>query len=174
MSISLPKILFFVKTWVFENFFIECLSKMIKLPYLPENHEIFYVAPKNKYMLMAKEVAKNLSMDKAHPTGAVIVKRNKILGKGANGSLYHDKYGCERKKQKIPTGQSYELCPGCSPKNHAEQKAIKNMMDNNKYKEGADLYLWGHWWCCKSCWDAMIEAKINKVFLEDLAWENFR
>jgi hypothetical protein len=28
-----------------------------------------------------------------------------------------------------------------------------------------DLYLWGHWWCCKLCWDKMIEVGIKNVYL---------
>lgn len=28
-----------------------------------------------------------------------------------------------------------------------------------------DLYLWGHWWFCEPCWNAMIEAGIRDVYL---------
>jgi hypothetical protein len=37
----------------------------------------------------------------------------------------------------------------------------------------ADLYLWGHWWCCESCWTAILGAGINKVYLEEGSEVNF-
>ena len=30
---------------------------------------------------------------------------------------------------------------------------------------GADLYLFGHWWCCETCWNYMIKHKIKNVYL---------
>jgi dCMP deaminase len=141
------------------------------LPYLPTGKEILFVPETNTFIKEAKNVAGTLSRDTAHPTGAVIVLDGKIIGRGANGSDYHEKNGCERKKQNIPTGEKYELCPGCDPKNHAEQTALKNCV---KLLKGADLYLWGHWWCCESCWGKMIQAGIKNVFLVEKAEEKFR
>ncbi len=45
---------------------------------------------------------------------------------------------------------------------HAEARAVKNA---GVKAHGGDLYLWGHWWCCKPCWDAMISAGIKNVYL---------
>jgi deoxycytidylate deaminase len=25
--------------------------------------------------------------------------------------------------------------------------------------------MWGHWWCCKPCWDNMIAAGIKNVYV---------
>lgn len=150
----------------------------ISLPYLPENREILYVSEENKFLQAAKRAAEKLSLDKNQPIGCVIVKNGKIIGTGANGSKYHEKYGCERKRQNIPTGQGYELCEGCHPKNHGEQSTIKNVQENypENYAallEGSDLYLWGHWWCCESCWSKMIEAKIKNIYLWEYAAKNW-
>jgi 2'-deoxynucleoside 5'-phosphate N-hydrolase len=30
---------------------------------------------------------------------------------------------------------------------------------------GADIYLYGHWWACQKCWDTMIAAGIRNVYL---------
>ncbi|MBU0614216.1 hypothetical protein KJ766_02960, partial [Patescibacteria group bacterium] len=38
---------------------------------------------------------------------------------------------------------------------------------------GADLYMYGHWWCCKPCWDAMIEAGIRDVYVCSDAHKRF-
>lgn len=137
----------------------------IRYPYLPEGRSLEYVAWHNIYINIARVLAKVRSLDKTMPGAAVIVKDDIILGVGANGSGYHKKHGCERVRLKFPTGQGYELCEGCHPKNHSEPKAIQNARENGHDPRGADLYLWGHWWCCQWCWKAMIQAGINKVFL---------
>jgi deoxycytidylate deaminase len=100
----------------------------------------------------------------------VIVKNGKIIAHGANGSDYHEKHGCERKKQGIPTGEGYELCEGCHPKNHAEAKALKDARAQGltrKDTRGSEVYLWGHWWCCQPCWEKMIAAGIKNVYLQE-------
>lgn len=140
-------------------------TKNIKYPYLPEGRTILYVPFSNKYMAEAKEYARLYSLDKVIQTGSAIVKDGEIIGRGANGSSYHETHECERVKQKIPTGQGYELCEGCHPKNHSEPQAIKNAKDLGNDTNGADLYLWGHWWCCESCWNAMASAGIKNVYL---------
>jgi len=129
-----------------------------------------YVGADNEFMMAAKEAAETLSSDRAHPTGAVIVHKGTIVSRGANGSDYHKKHGCRRKEQNIPTGEGYELCEGCSPRNHAEQSAISKMQQGC---ENDDLYLWGHWWCCESCWNRMIAAEIQNVYLTEGAREKF-
>lgn len=139
--------------------------KNIKYPYVPEGREYKYVGLDNQYMRLARDYAWSDSLDNDTCTGAIIVKDNKILGLGANGSNYHKTHECVRVIKKIPTGQGYELCEGCHPKNHAEPRAIKDARDKGNDIEEADLYLWGHWWCCKWCWESMIEAHIRDVYL---------
>jgi deoxycytidylate deaminase len=140
-------------------------TKTIKYPYIPEGRTTLYVPMLNEFITEAKEFGRIHSLDKTMPTSSVIVKDGKIIGRGANGSTYHQTHECERVKQKIPTGQGYELCEGCHPKNHSEPQAIKNARDLGNDTKGADLYLWGHWWCCEPCWNAMIEAGIKNVYL---------
>jgi deoxycytidylate deaminase len=50
---------------------------------------------------------------------------------------------------------------------HAEPRAVRDARKNCSDINDADLYLWGHWWCCKPCWDAMIGAGIKNVYLLD-------
>nr|AIA18240.1 Cytidine and deoxycytidylate deaminase zinc-binding region [uncultured bacterium] len=138
---------------------------MIKYPFVPEGGEYKYVNLANQYMRLARNYAWSDSIDKDTPTASVIVKDNKIIGIGANGSDFHKKNECVRVIKKIPTGQGYELCEGCHPKNHSEQRAIKDALSKNNDIEGADLYLWGHWWCCQWCWEEIIKAKIKNVYL---------
>jgi len=123
-------------------------------------------------MREAEEVAQEAG-DRDWPTGVVIVKTGKIIGRGANGSEYHLKHGCERKRLGIATGERYDLCEGCDPKHHAETRAIAaarltgtDLVNGEVYSEGASsAYLWGHWWCCENCWQVMIDVGIKKVYL---------
>lgn len=146
----------------------------IEYPYLPEGREILYVLENDPFMKEAMEAARNLSTDRLQPTGAVIVKEDKILVKVANQVILknskfqelHRKKLCLRKILKIKSGTKYWLCPGCSGYNsHAEAKAVLKAKKENINIKGGDLYLWGHWWCCKPCWDKMIEAGIKNVYL---------
>lgn len=137
----------------------------IKYPYLPEGREIRYVSMGNPFMARAKEVARHKSLDKAMPGAAVVVKDGKIIGEGANGSDYHENNDCKRVELKCKSGEGYELCEGCHPKNHSEPSAIADAIEKDFDVTGADLYLWGHWWCCEPCWDAMIAAGIKDVYL---------
>ena len=144
---------------------------MSQLPYVPEGREILYVEEGNRFMMAAKKAAEELSSDHAHPTGSVLVCGDEIVSRGANVSDYHEKHGCRRKELGVPTGQQYEVCEGCNPRNHAEQNALSEMQ---QYCKNTDLYLWGHWWCCESCWGKMIEAGIRNVYLVEGAEEKFK
>ena len=134
-----------------------------------DKRRYFYVSEENEFMREAKKVAESKSLDREWPTGVVVVKNGSIVGRGANGSEYHLQHGCERKRLGVPTGERYDLCEGCDPKNHGEPRAIRDAGD----ARGADVYMWGHWWCCEPCWEKMIDAGINKVYLMKGIYERF-
>ncbi len=128
----------------------------------------------NAFLQIAKDVAQTLSLDKAHPTGAVLVQNNKIIGFGWNGSAVHEIKGfCERKKRKVPTGTRYDLCGGCDPHFHAERRAIRQATNKNRDLKNASMYLWGHWWCCQTCEKHLIHHGIANVYLAENAKEIF-
>lgn len=137
----------------------------IGYPYIPEGKVIRYVDASNSYMALAKEFARQNSLDAVMPGAAVIVKDGVVLGRGTNGSDYHKKHKCQRAILGCKSGEGYELCEGCHPKNHSEPSAIREASTSGNDTNGADLYIWGHWWCCEPCWDAMIRAGISRVFL---------
>lgn len=127
-------------------------------------------------MSVAKEVALTQSTDKKISTGVVIVDENgEILAGAANQSALKNKFlldthknWCIRKLFGIPSGQKYWLCPGCaSHKNHGEYRAVRDLEKKipQKVNSNLDLYLWGHWWCCKPCWDKMITVGVRNVYL---------
>jgi deoxycytidylate deaminase len=139
-----------------------------QLPYTPEGIEIRYTNIGNEHMRRARAVAHAQSLDKKHKTVAVIVsgERFPVHIVGANGSWVH-RLGCLRKLFKVETGKKYWMCRGCQPHNHAEQKAIRKAEKYDISLEGASLYLWGHWWACKSCCDQMRRVGITTLYLEE-------
>lgn len=105
-------------------------------------------------------------------TASVIVRGEDVMGEGINNPI-HNSF-CPRTVFQCPSGEGYELCPrSCHSDNHSEKQAIKQAEKNGKETKGADLYLYGHWWCCKPCWDAMIKAGIKNVYLVEGATEKF-
>ncbi|MBU6390363.1 hypothetical protein KGQ31_02340, partial [Patescibacteria group bacterium] len=87
------------------------------------------------------------------------LKNKKLL------ALHRDGW-CARKILKIPSGKKYWLCPGCaSARNHSETLVVKAARKAGVETAGADLYLWGHWWCCEPCWKAMTKGGIRDVYL---------
>lgn len=153
-----------------------------RYPYLPEGRTIKYVPISDIFMAKAMNIRNAESTDFHHPTGAVTVLNGKIIGQGANQSALknkklieiHKNGFCIRRFLKIPSGQKYWLCPGCSScRHHAETRAAKDAVKNGN-AQGADLYLYGHWWCCQPCWDEMIKAGIRDVYLVDNAEELFK
>lgn len=141
------------------------VKSTIKYPYLPATGKILYVPASDPFMQAATRVAAKESLDSQHPTGSIIVRDNQIVGRGANGSDYHTSHECERVRLNVPTGQGYELCEGCHPKNHSEPRAIKDALQKTDSLADAKVYLWGHWWCCEACWNAMLNAGITTVYL---------
>ena len=143
-------------------------TKNIQYPYLPENRTIFYVSGDDAYMAEAKKYAQKYRGNLEQPAAALIVKNNKIIGIGSIGNNPAHLTGCKRVALNMPTGEGYELCEGCDPKFHSEARAVADALSKKENISGADLYLWGHWWCCKNCWEAMIAAGIRNVcLLED-------
>lgn len=139
----------------------------VEYPYMPEQGEIRYVPADDAFMVRAKEFARLHSLDAAMPNCSVVVRDGVEVGIAANGSTYHEINGCERKRLGSKTGEDYDKCEGCSPKNHGEPKAIANALENvdAEVVNDAEIYLWGHWWCCESCWNAMLASGITKVNL---------
>jgi len=161
------------------------MANSIKYPYLPEGKTILYAREDNKYMQEAKRIALTQSTDKKVPTGVVVVDdKGEILVSAANQSALKNKFllsthpnWCIRKFFKIPSGQKYWLCPGCaSYKNHGEYRSVLALEKEfpQKINSNLDLYLWGHWWCCKSCWDKMIQVGIKNIYLMEGIEKQFK
>jgi deoxycytidylate deaminase len=141
----------------------------IVYPYLPFGREILYVPKDNVCMFIAELLSASFGCVK-QPTGAVIVISDELLGGGSNAG----KKAEECPRWGSPTGENYGPCKTvCGQESHAEIAALRDALGKNRSVGGADLYLYGHWWCCKDCWDKMIAAGIRRVYLLEKSWEIF-
>jgi len=137
------------------------MEKNIKYPYLPEGRSILYVGEDNSYIQSAKELW-TIGGCAKQPTAAVVVKDGKIIGHGTNAGIKVKE--CPRWGS--PTGTNYGPCKDvCKQEGHAEAMAVKDAIKNGFNTQGADLYLYGHWWCCQNCWGVMMKAGIKNVYL---------
>ncbi|KKU19663.1 MAG: hypothetical protein UX29_C0001G0046 [Parcubacteria group bacterium GW2011_GWA2_46_10] len=65
----------------------EKTSPKINYPYIPEGREIKYVPDDNPFMRLAENLRNTQSTDGVHPTGAVVVFRNEVIGTGLCPSI---------------------------------------------------------------------------------------
>ena len=97
--------------------------------------------------------------------GAVIVKDNRILSTGYNGTptgIAHClERGCIRTELNIPSGERHELCRGL----HAEQNAIIQAAYHGVCINGADIYCTNQ--PCIICSKMLINAGIKKIYISD-------
>lgn len=135
----------------------------ISYPYIAPGKEIKYVGINNKWMKEAKKMAEKSGCTK-QATGAVVVKNHQIIGRGTNAGKKVKI--CPRVEKNYPTGEGYHLCKKiCHQIGHSEVTSTLDAEKNSYGTKGADLYLYGHWWCCQPCWDKMIKAGIKDVYL---------
>ena len=151
--------------------------------YCKQSHLYNEVSENNPWMLCAKEAAIKFTKTPIFPIGIVAVKDGKVVISSANGNGYHEenvdtpehKKGCKRRyvseqrekegKQKLMSGEGFDLCPGCNVEYHAEAKMVREATDTVKL-EGATVYMYGHWWCCGSCWAKMEAVGIKEVYID--------
>jgi deoxycytidylate deaminase len=134
-------------------------------PYIPEGRQYLRVPATDPIMRLAIRYARDFSKDPVMPTGAVIAKDRNPIACGANGSDFHRINGCARQIAGSKTGEDYHLCEGCQPINHSESRALCAAQQISYDFANSDLYLWGHFGCCHSCWKIIEEAGIKNIYL---------
>lgn len=140
-------------------------------PYLPKNRKILYVRPDNKFM---REATKLLNVSGCvKPVAAVVIQDGKIIGCGTNAIKNKRPDICP-----IMThgrGTAWNLCKEiCGQEGHAEVMAIRDALKRTEELKGASLYLDGHWWMCKPCWDEIIRVGISKTYLRKDSMELYK
>ena len=116
----------------------------------------------DEYFMEVAEIVKTRSTCLRREVGAVIVKDNRIITTGYNGSpsnTHHcsDIGTCQRIELNIPSGQRHELCRAL----HAEQNAIIQAAKIGVSTEGAVMYITLQ--PCVICAKMLINAGITKI-----------
>ncbi len=146
------------------------MSDDVQYPYLPEGKTFQFVPGDNPFMQAAKKAADERAGDRINPVGVALVKDGKILVTSGNG---HDLgrghvHICPRVVLECKTGEGYDLCHFHQPEGHAEPSAVKAAREQGIDIDGADAYMYGHWWACEPCWKVLLDAGLNHFYiLED-------
>lgn len=116
----------------------------------------------DEYFMEIAEIVKTRSTCLRRQVGAVIVKDNRILTTGYNGSPAGtfnctDKGSCKRIELNVPSGERHELCRAL----HAEQNAIITAAKNGVSIEGATIYV--NVQPCVICAKMIINAGIKRI-----------
>jgi len=104
-------------------------------------------------------------------TGAVIVKDNVVIGRGANlcspEGFQHGQKVASCPRMNLKTGANYELCKSL----HAELLAILNAGAKNC--QGAVMYLSGHYYPCWRCESIARLVGIKEIKIKDKDAKSF-
>ncbi|MBR1617520.1 cytidine deaminase [bacterium] len=120
----------------------------------------------NDYFLeIAKTVSRRSNCLRAQVGAVIVGKDKKIKATGYNGVpskvLSCMELGeCYRIKHNIPSGTCYETCRSI----HAEQNAI--IQAGQDRCMNSDMYIWGHNMICILCKRFIVQAGIDKIYLQ--------
>lgn len=146
----------------------------VEYPYLPEGRKFKYVDHDHPMMVEAAKAREVNSGDPSYPVGAVMVKDGKIIARAGNGyNQGRQTHICPRLVLECPSGTGYDLCTLHDSPGHAEQMCVDQAREEGIDTQGADLYMYGHWWACEPCWNKMIDAGVRDVYLTYDAHERF-
>ena len=146
--------------------------RKIQYPYLPDGATYTNTVTAENAFMQAAMAQRDTAGCRKHATGAVIVKDGVVVASGANAGMFVTI--CPRVYKGYGTGQGYRYCKEyCAQDGHAEVMAVRDAKAKGLDVRGADMYLYGHWWACKNCWDTMLAVGITNVFVTDNSHEVF-
>ncbi len=147
----------------------------VEYPYLPEGRAFQFVDEEHEHMQAAKLAQEECAGDPIHPVGVVLVKDGQVVARAGNGFNRGpgQVHVCPRIVQECPSGTGYELCDLHNNPGHAEPMAVAAAKEAGIDLQGADAYMYGHWWCCEPCWKSMIDAGVENVYLPHDAHKKF-
>ena len=119
----------------------------------------------DEYFMEMAELARTRTTCLRRGVGAVIVKDNRVLATGYNGSpkgiAHCEEVGCLRQQMNVPSGKMHELCRGL----HAEQNAIIQAAAMGHAVEGGTIYVTHQ--PCAICAKMIINAGIRRIVVKE-------
>lgn len=146
----------------------------VEYPYLPEGRQFKFVGEDNDFMKEARVARETLAGDPSYPVGIVMVKDGQIVARAGNGyNQGRQTHVCPRLVLECPSGTGYDLCDLHVSAGHSEPMVVKEAQKAGIDTKGADVYMYGHWWCCEPCWKSMLDAGVRDVYLLENAHQEF-
>lgn len=147
----------------------------VMYPYLPEGRMFKYVPADHPIMLEAAQAMADCAGDPTWPVGIVLVRDGKVVARAGNGFNRGPgkPHMCPRILARCKTGEGYDLCDLHDKAGHSEPMLVKAATEAGVPTEGADAYMYGHWWACDMCWKALIDAGIRDFYIVDDADKRF-
>lgn len=143
-------------------------------PYLPPGRIFKFVSAEHPCMLAAAAARAECAGDATFPVGIVLVRDGQVLARAGNGfNQGPQKHLCPRILAGCKTGEGYDLCHLHDAEGHSEPMLMKAANEVGISTVGADVYMYGHWWMCESCWKVLIDAGIRDAYLVEDAHELF-
>lgn len=144
-------------------------------PYMPEGRNLKYVPHDHAFMIEAAKARAERSGDSLFPVGIVLVRDSVMVASAGNGFNRGpgESHVCPRILAGCKSGEGYDLCHLHDTDGHAEPMLMAVAQAAGIETEGADVYMYGHWWCCEPCWKAMIDAGIRDVYVSEDAHDRF-
>ena len=148
--------------------------KSIQYPYMPDGRSLKYVPASHPFMIEAAQAREECAGDPSYPVGIVMVKNGHVVARAGNGfNRGKQVHVCPRVVQECPTGTGYDLCDLHDSPGHSERMVLEECRRFGIDPAGSDLYMYGHWWACEPCWQALIDAGVRDVYVTDDAHERF-
>ncbi|MBI2472965.1 hypothetical protein HYV70_00210 [Candidatus Uhrbacteria bacterium] len=147
----------------------------IDYPYMPPDRHLKYVPVDHPFMIEASRAREECAGDSLYPVGIVLVKEEKVIARAGNGFNKGpgEIHVCPRVVLDVPSGTGYDLCTLHDAPGHAERMVLEQAARLGVNPEGADAYMYGHWWACEPCWTALLKAGIRDLYVTDDAHERF-
>jgi len=142
---------------------------------MPQNRHLKYVLHDSEFMQAAKKAQEECAGDSLFPVGIVLVRDGMVVARAGNG--YNKGPGkphvCPRVVLECPSGTGYDLCSLHGSPGHAEPMLMKVAKEQGIDVEGADVYMYGHWWACEPCWKVLIDSGVRDLYVAEDAHERF-
>ncbi len=144
-------------------------------PYLPPGRTFRFVPHDHPHMCAAAQARQECAGDPLFPVGIVLVRDGAVVARAGNGFNRGpgEAHLCPRILQNCKSGEGYDLCSLHDAAGHAEPMLVKAAQKVGIPTEGADAYMYGHWWACEPCWQALIDAGIRDLYLAEDAHVRF-
>ncbi|NQV88870.1 MAG: hypothetical protein HQ488_00915 [Parcubacteria group bacterium] len=150
------------------------MNPNIEYPYMPTGRHIKYVPHDHVFMQAAAQAREECAGDPSYPVGAVLVKDGEVVARAGNGfNRGKQVHVCPRIVLECPTGTGYDLCDLHLSEGHSEPSLMKVALEEGIDPTGCDVYMYGHWWACEPCWQALIDSGVRDLYVTEDAHDRF-